>query len=88
MLTLSFLMQVAATLCLAVHLETGYNFSSRNFVILIMKNKSFIKKGGDNDRSTSVLDFAMTTRITVKFMFGIFFGGEKTNRDAKVLINA
>jgi hypothetical protein len=78
MLTLSFLMQVDATLCLAVYLETGYNFSSRSFVILIMKNKSFIKKCGDNDRSTSVLDFAMTTRIiTVEFMLRTFMGVRK-----------
>jgi len=35
---------------------------------------------GDNDRSTSVLDFEMTTRITVKFMFGTFLGWGNKNQ--------
>jgi hypothetical protein len=57
--------------------------------MLLIESTTFIKKCGDNDRSTSVLDFEMTTRIiSVKFMFGTFFEGEKTNRDAKVLLNA
>jgi hypothetical protein len=43
-----------------------------------MKNKSFFKKCGDNDRSTSVLDFEMTTWIiTVGFMLRTFMGVRK-----------
>jgi hypothetical protein len=37
---------------------------------------SFIKKGGDNDRNTSVLDFEMTKRITMKLgEMGTVLGG-------------